>query len=83
MSEKIVQLNEKVIKGQIREPVRSSIEETLNELFEKETEQLTQEACYKCNETRRSSRRGHYDRILTTTCGYITPHMPRLKGVAF
>ena len=31
MTEKIVQLNEEVIKGQIKEPVRGSVEETLNE----------------------------------------------------
>ena len=41
MSEKIVQLNEEVIKGQIRELVRGSVEETLNELLEKEAESLT------------------------------------------
>ena len=32
MSEKIVQLNEEVIKGQIKELVRSSVEETQNPL---------------------------------------------------
>lgn len=36
MSEKIVQLNEKIIKGQIKELVRDSVEETLNELLEAE-----------------------------------------------
>ena len=35
MSEKIVQLNEEIIKGQIKELVRGSVEETLNELLEK------------------------------------------------
>ena len=44
MSEKIVQLNEEVIKGKIKELVRSSVEETLNELLEKEAESLTQAA---------------------------------------
>ena len=34
MSEKIVQLNEEVIKGQIKELVRGSVEETLNKLLE-------------------------------------------------
>ena len=32
MPEKIVQLNEEVIKGQLKELVRGSVEETLNEL---------------------------------------------------
>ena len=44
MSEKIVQLNEEVIKGQIKELVRGSVEETLNELLEQEAEKLTQAA---------------------------------------
>ena len=43
MSEKIVQLNEEIIKGQLKELVRGSVEETLNELLEKEAESLTQE----------------------------------------
>jgi len=36
MSEKIVHLNEEIIKGQIKGLVRDSVEETLNELLEKE-----------------------------------------------
>ena len=44
MSEKIVQLNEEIIKGQIRELAHGSVEETLNELLEKEAESLTQAA---------------------------------------
>ncbi len=41
MSEKIVQLNEEVIKGQIKELVRGSVKETLSELLEAEAEKLT------------------------------------------
>ena len=52
MSEKIVQLNEEVIKGQIKELVRGSVEETLNELLEAEAERLTQAARYERNEQR-------------------------------
>ena len=52
MSEKIVQLNEDVIKGQLKELVRGSVEETLNELLEKEAEQLTQAARYERSEAR-------------------------------
>ena len=52
MSEKIVQLNEKVIKGQIKKLVRGSVEEALNELLEKEAEPLTQAARYERSEVR-------------------------------
>ena len=41
MSEKIVHLNEEVIKGQLKELVRGSVEETLNGLLEAEAEKLT------------------------------------------
>ena len=83
MSKKIVQFNEEVIKGQIRELVRGSVEETLNELLEKEAEQLTQAARYERSKARQGYRSGHYDRNLTTTSGNVTLHMPRLKGVSF
>ena len=82
MSEKIVQLNEEIIKGQIKELVRGSEEETLNELLEKEAESLTQAARYERSEARQGYRSGHYDRNLTTTSGDVTLHMPRLKGVS-
>ena len=83
MSEKIVQLNEEMIKGQIRKLVRGSVEETLNELLEKEAESLTQAARYERSEARQGYRSGHDDRNLTTTSGDVTLHMPRLKGVSF
>ena len=83
MSEKIVQLNEEVIKGQLKEMVRGSVEETLNELLEQEAEKLTQAARYERNETRQGYHSDHYDRNLTTTSGDVTLHVPRLKGVSF
>ena len=59
MSEKIVQLNEEVIKGQIKELVRGSVEETLNELLGRRAEKLTQAARYEHSEARRGYRSGH------------------------
>ena len=61
MSEKIVQLNEEAIKGQIKKLVRGSVEETLNELLEKAAESLTQAARYERSEARQGYRSGHYD----------------------
>ena len=85
MSEKIVQLNEEIIKGRLKELVRGSVEETLNDLLEKEVESLTQAARYERSEARQGYRSGHYDRNLTTTTtsGDVTLHVPRLKGVSF
>ena len=83
MSEKIVQLNEEAIKGQIKELVRGSVEKTLNELLEAEAEKLTQAARYERNEQRQGYRSGHYNRNLTTTSGDVTLKMPKLKGISF
>ena len=83
MSEKIVQLNDEVIKGQSKELVCGSVEETLNKLLEKEAESLTQAARYERSEARQGYRSGHYDRNLTMTSGDVTLHVPRFKGVPF
>ena len=83
MSEKIVQLNEEVIKGQIKELVRGSVEETLNGLLEAEAEKLTQAAKYERSEERQGYRSGHYSRNLTTTSGDVKQEVPRLKGISF
>lgn len=83
MSEKIVQLNEEVIKGQLKELVRGSVEETLNELLEAEAEKLTQAARYERNEQRQGYHSGHYNRNLTTTSGDVTLKVPKLKGISF
>ena len=83
MTEKIVQLNEEVIKGQIKEPVRGSVEETLNELLEAEANKLTKAARYERNEQRQGYRSDHYNRNLTTTSGNVTLKVSGLKGISF
>ena len=59
MPEKIVQLNEEVIKSQIKELVRGSVEETLNELLEAEAQKLIHAARYERIERRQGNRSGH------------------------
>ena len=76
MSNNIVQFNEEIIKGQIKELVRGNVEETLNELLEAEAEKLTRAARYERSEARQGYRSGHYDRNLTTTSGDVTLHVP-------
>ena len=83
MSEKIVQLNEEVIKGQLKELVRGSVEETLNELLEAEANKLTQAARYERNEQRQGYRSGHCSRSLITTSGEVALKVPKLKGISF
>ena len=83
MSRRIIQLNEIAIKDELKELVRGSVEETMNDLLEKEAQELTQAARYEHTEARQGYRSGHYNRNLTTTSGKVTLKMPRLKGVPF
>ena len=83
MSEKIVQLNESVIKSELKELVRGSVEKTLNELLEAEVDKLTQAARCERNEQRQGYHSGHYNRNLTTTSGDVTLKVPKLKGISF
>lgn len=83
MSEKIIQLNEGIIKNELKELVRSSVEETLNGLLEAEANQLTNAAKYERSEERQGYRSGHYSRNLTTTSGDVSLKVPKLKGVSF
>ena len=83
MSEKIIQLNEEIIKTELKELVRNSVEETLNGLLEQEANQLTNAAKYERKEERQGYRSGHYSRNLTTTSGEVTLNVPKLKGITF
>lgn len=83
MSKEIIQLNEEIIKGELKELVRNSVEETLNNLLDQEANLLTQAAKYERTEARQGYRSGHYDRSLTTTSGNVTLKVPKLKGIPF
>lgn len=67
MSDKIIHLNEGAIKQELKELVRHSVEETLNELLEQEAAELTNAGRYERTEVRHGYRSGLYDRNLTTT----------------
>lgn len=83
MSKEIIQLNEEVVKSELKELVRKSVEETLNELLDKEAEELTSAAKYERTGARQGYRSGHYSRKLTTTSGEVRLEIPKLKGVPF
>lgn len=82
-NEKIIQFNEEVVKGEIKDLVRTSVEETLNDLLNREAEELIGAQKYERSEEREGYRSGHYKRNLTTTSGDVTLNVPKLKGVKF
>ena len=83
MSDNIIQLNEAAIKGELKDLVRNSVEETLNALLDHEADELVNAERYERSGDRKGYRSGHYDRNFTTTSGDVTLHVPKLKGIPF
>ena len=83
MSDKIIQLNEDLIKHDLKDLVRSSVEETLNALLDKEADELVNAEKYERSSERQGYRSGHYKRNLHTTAGEVELKVPKLKGIPF
>jgi len=83
MSEKIIQLNEAVIKQELGELVRESVEKTLNELLDQEADRLTNARRYERSEERVDTRAGSYSRKLLTKAGEVTLKVPKLRTLTF
>ena len=83
MPEPIVTLNEESLKGDLRELVRKTVEDTLSGLLEEEAGDLVGAERYERTAGREAHRAGHYERRLATTSGEVAIHMPKLKGMRF
>jgi transposase-like protein len=83
MSDNIIQLNEDLIKHDLKDLVRSSVEETLNALLDKEADELVNAQKYERSTDRQGYRSGHYKRNFQTTAGEVELKVPKLKGVPF
>lgn len=83
MSEKIIQLNEAVIKQELGELVRDSVEKTLNELLDQEADRLTNARRYERTDERADTRAGSYNRKLFTKAGEVTLKVPKLRTLTF
>lgn len=83
MSDKIIQLNEDLIKHDLKDLVRSSVEETLNALLDKEADELVNAEKYERSSERQGYRSGHYKRNLHTAAGEVELKVPKLKGIPF
>lgn len=83
MSDNIIQLNEDLIKHDLKDLVRSSVEETLNALLDKEADELVNAGKYERSGERQGYRSGHYKRNFQTTAGEVELNVPELKGVSF
>ena len=83
MSKEIVQLNEQVIRTELKELVRQSVEEVLNGLLDAEADRLTNARKYERTEDRQDTRAGHYPRKLLTGAGEVDLEIPKLRTLTF
>lgn len=75
-------MNEDLIKNNLKDLVRDSVEETLNALLDHEAEELVNTEKYERSGYRKGYRSGHYDRNFTTS-GDVMFHVPKLKSIRF
>lgn len=83
MSNEIVQLNEQIIRTELKELVRQSVEEVLNGLLDAEADLLTNARKYERTEDRKDTRAGHYPRKLLTSAGEVDLEIPKLRTLTF
>ena len=83
MSDNIIHLNENVLKNQLSELVRGTVEETLNNLLDQEADRLTNASRYEHTEARRDTRAGYYNRKLLTKAGEVDLKVPKLRHLPF
>lgn len=83
MSDNIIQLNQDIIHTELKDLVRTSVEDTLNAMLDAEADKLVNAERYARDEERKGYRSGHYERSFTTSSGEVNLKMPKLRGLTF
>lgn len=81
--DKIIQLNEAAVRNHLGQIVRSTVEQTLNDMLDAEADRLCNAEKYQRNDARRDTRAGHYERKLQTQAGEVTLKVPKLRRQTF
>ena len=79
----VIKINEHQFKDHLGKMVRSTVEETLNDMLDAEADQLCNAKRYERTEARTGGRAGHYKRKLHTTSGEVELKVPKLRGAKF
>ena len=83
MSGNIIQLNENLIKNNLKDLVHDSVEETRNALLDHEADEFVRAGKYERTGDRKGYRFGHYERNFGTTSGEVKLRVLKLKGIQF
>jgi len=79
----VIKINEHQFKDHLGKMVRSTVEETLNDMLDTEAEQLCNARRYERTDARTDGRAGHYKRKLHTKAGEVELKVPKLRGAKF
>ncbi|MFP4037084.1 MAG: transposase [Desulfobacteraceae bacterium] len=77
--ERIIHFDEAAVRDHLGEMVRSTVEETLNQMLEAEADRLCNAEKYERTEARKDTRAGHYQRKQQTRAAEVSLKMPDLR----
>jgi transposase-like protein len=80
---KVIKIDETRIKNHLGEMVRSTVEETLNDMLNAEADNLCNAKRYERTDSRTAGRAGHYKRKLHTRAGQVELKVPKLRRARF
>lgn len=83
MSANIVLVNEELLRKDIKNLVKKTVQETLNALLDEEAAGLVGAEHYVRTAGREAYRGGHYARKLVTGAGGVELSVPKLRGTTF
>ena len=79
----VIKINEHQFRDHLSKMVRSTVEETLNDMLDAEADQLCNAQRYERTDARTDGRAGHYKRKLHTKAGEVELKVPKLRGAKF
>jgi len=80
---RIIRIDEGLVKAQLGEVVRETVEQTLNSMLDAEADELCGAKRYERTADRVDTRAGHYQRNLDTKAGTVTLKVPKLRTIPF
>jgi transposase-like protein len=79
----VIKIDEAQIQSHLGQMVRSTVEQTLNDMLNTEADQLCNARRYEHTEARKDQRAGHYKRKLHTKAGEVELKIPKLRMAKF
>ena len=80
---KIIKIDETLVKRELGEVVRGTVEETLNKMLDAEADELCNATRYERTVKRIDTRAGYYERNLATKAGKVKLKVPKLRTIPF